>query len=325
MRKALITGIAGQDGSFLAELLIEKGYEVHGIVRRSSSLNTARLDHLYSDPHEGHPKLKLHYGDLSDSTSLVTTLREVRPDELYHLGAQSHVQVSFELPEYTTDVTGTGTVRLLDAIRTAEIDTRFYQASSSEMFGSAPPPQSENTPFHPRSPYASAKVLSYHTTVNYREAYGLFACNGILFNHESERRGETFVTRKITRAVAAINAGIQEYLYLGNLDARRDWGFAGDYVDAMWRILQQDHPGDYVIATGESHSVREFCELAFGQVGLNYEKHVRIDERYFRPSEVDYLLGDAAKARDQLHWTPTLTFQGLVERMVNADVAALGD
>ncbi len=324
MRKALITGIAGQDGSFLAELLIDKGYEVHGIVRRSSSLNTARLDHLYSDPHEGNPKLTLHYGDLGDSTSLVTILRQVQPDELYHLGAQSHVGVSFELPEYTTDVTGTGTIRLLDAIRTAGIDTRFYQASSSEMFGSAPPPQSEATPFHPRSPYACAKVFSYHTTVNYREAYGLFACNGILFNHESERRGETFVTRKITRAIAAIYAGQQEYLYLGNLDAKRDWGFAGDYVDAMWRMLQQDDPDDYVIATGETHSVREFCELAFAQVGLEWEKYVRIDERYFRPSEVDYLLGDATKAADHLGWNPIVTFEGLVERMVNADVTALG-
>ena len=321
MKTALITGIAGQDGSFLAELLIEKGYEVHGIVRRSSSLNTARLDHLYTDPHEGHPRLTLHYGDLGDSTSLVTILRKVRPDELYHLGAQSHVQVSFELPEYTADVTGTGTIRLLDAIRTAGVDTRFYQASSSEMFGSAPPPQNEATPFHPRSPYACAKVFSYHTTVNYREAYDLFACNGILFNHESERRGETFVTRKITRAVAAIRAGKQEHLYLGNLAAKRDWGFAGDYVEAMWRMLQQDTPDDYVIATGEAHSVQEFCELAFDHVGLDWERYVRIDERYLRPSEVDYLLGDASKARAHLGWIPTMPFPHLVSRMVDADCA----
>lgn len=319
MKRALITGIAGQDGSFLAELLIDKGYEVHGIIRRSSSLNTQRLDHLYSDPHDGSPKLHLHYGDLGDSTSLVSVLRAVQPDELYHLGAQSHVKVSFDLPEYTADVTGTGTIRLLDAIRTAGVETRFYQASSSEMFGAAPPPQSEQTPFHPRSPYACAKVFAYHTTVNYREAYGLYACNGILFNHESERRGETFVTRKITRAVAAIQAGRQDYLYLGNLDAKRDWGFAGDYVEAMWRMLQQDEPGDFVIATGESHTVREFCEIAFGQVGLDWEKYVRVDERYFRPSEVDFLLGDASKAECELGWKPTLSFHGLVERMVKSD------
>jgi GDPmannose 4,6-dehydratase len=320
MKKALITGIAGQDGSFLAELLIEKGYEVHGIVRRSSSLNTARLDHLYTDPHEGHPKLRLHYGDLGDSTSLVTIIRNVEPDELYHLGAQSHVGVSFEMPEYTSDVTGTGTIRLLDAIRTAGVNTRFYQASSSEMFGSAPPPQNELTPFHPRSPYACAKVFAYHATVNYREAYGMHASNGILFNHESERRGETFVTRKITRAVAAIAAGKQEYLYLGNLDAKRDWGFAGDYVEGMWRMLQQDEPDDYVLATGEAHTVREFCELAFDHVGLDWEKYVRIDERYMRPSEVDHLLGDASKAQAGLGWKPVLSFSELVRRMVDADV-----
>jgi GDPmannose 4,6-dehydratase len=320
MKKALITGIAGQDGSILAEILIEKGYEVHGIVRRSSSLNTARLDHLYTDPHEGHPKLRLHYGDLGDSTSLVTIIRNVEPDELYHLGAQSHVGVSFEMPEYTSDVTGTGTIRLLDAIRTAGVNTRFYQASSSEMFGSAPPPQNELTPFHPRSPYACAKVFAYHATVNYREAYGMHASNGILFNHESERRGETFVTRKITRAVAAIAAGKQEYLYLGNLDAKRDWGFAGDYVEGMWRMLQQDEPDDYVLATGEAHTVREFCELAFDHVGLDWEKYVRIDERYMRPSEVDHLLGDASKAQAGLGWKPVLSFSELVRRMVDADV-----
>jgi len=323
-RTALITGIAGQDGSFLAELLLDKGYEVHGIVRRSSSLNTERIDHLYEDPHESETRLRLHYGDLGDSTSLVTILREVAPDELYHLGAQSHVQVSFQLPEYTADVTGTGTIRLLDAIRTAEVDTRFYQASSSEMFGSAPPPQREDTPFHPRSPYACAKVFSFHTTVNYREAYGLHASNGILFNHESERRGETFVTRKITRAVAAIVAGQQEHLYLGNLDAKRDWGFAGDYVEAMWLMLQQDRPDDYVVATGETHSVREFCELAFDHVGLEWEQYVRIDQRYLRPSEVDHLLGDATRARQRLGWTPKLSFDELVTRMVDVDLRAQG-
>ena len=324
MKRALITGISGQDGSFLADLLLGKGYEVHGIVRRSSSINTSRLDHLYTDPHTGDRRLTLHYGDLGDSSSLVSILRNVQPDELYHLGAQSHVQVSFELPEYTSDVTGVGTIRLLDAIRTAGIETRFYQASSSEMFGSAPPPQSEVTPFHPRSPYACAKVFSFHTTVNYREAYGMFATNGILFNHESERRGETFVTRKITRAVAAISAGTQDLLYLGNLDAKRDWGFAGDYVEGMWRMLQADGPGDYVLATGEAHSVREFCQLAFDRVGLDWEDHVRIDPRYFRPSEVDHLLGDASKAQADLGWKPTLEFKDLVERMVDADCAALG-
>jgi GDPmannose 4,6-dehydratase len=321
VKRALITGIAGQDGSFLAELLLEKGYEVHGIVRRSSSINTSRLDHLYRDPHDPDRRLHLHYGDLGDSSSLISVVRRVQPDELYHLGAQSHVQVSFELPEYTTDVTGTGTIRLLEAIRDADVDTRFYQASSSEMFGSTPPPQSEATPFHPRSPYAAAKVFAFHATVNYREAYDMYACNGILFNHESERRGETFVTRKISRGVAAVVAGKADHLYLGNLDAKRDWGFAGDYVDAMWRILQQDQPEDFVVATGEAHSVREFCEIAFGHVGLDWEAHVRIDERYLRPAEVDHLLGDASKANALLGWKPTLDFPGLVRRMVDADVA----
>jgi GDPmannose 4,6-dehydratase len=320
---ALITGIAGQDGSFLAELLLEKGYEVHGIVRRSSSRNTSRLDHLYTGRHESDGRIVLHYGDLGDTSSLVTILRNVQPAEVYHLGAQSHVQVSFEIPEYTADVTGTGTIRLLDAIRTSGVETRFYQASSSEMFGSAPPPQSELTPFHPRSPYACAKVFSYHATVNYREAYGMFATNGILFNHESERRGESFVTRKVTRAVAAIQAGRQEHLYLGNLDAKRDWGFAGDYVEGMWRMLQHDAPDDFVLATGEAHSVRELCELAFAHVGLDWEQYVRIDERYLRPAEVDHLLGDASKAEADLGWTPTLDFHGLVRRMVDADVASL--
>ena len=323
MKRALITGIAGQDGSFLAELLLEKGYEVHGIVRRSSSLNTARIDHLYHDPHETGRNLTLHHGDLGDTTSLVTILSKVRPDEVYHLGAQSHVQVSFEMPEYTADITGTGTIRLLDAIRLSGVETRFYQASSSEMFGSAVPPQNELTRFEPRSPYACAKVFSYYATVNYREAYGMFTSNGILFNHESERRGETFVTRKITRGVAAIVAGRQEHLYLGNLEAKRDWGFAGDYVEAMWRMLQHDTPDDFVVATGESHTVREFCELAFGHVGLDWDQYVRVDERYFRPSEVDYLLGDATKAKTDLGWTPTLSFPDLVRRMVDADVAAL--
>jgi GDPmannose 4,6-dehydratase len=321
--RALITGITGQDGSFLAELLLEKGYEVHGIVRRSSSLNRSRLDHLYTDRHQADQRLVLHYGDLGDSTSLVTILRTVEPAEVYHLGAQSHVQVSFEIPEYTSDVTGTGTIRLLDAIRTSGVDTRFYQASSSEMFGSAAPPQSESTPFHPRSPYACAKVFSFHSTVNYREAYGMFATNGILFNHESERRGETFVTRKITRAVAAIQAGRQEHLFLGNLEAKRDWGFAGDYVEGMWRMLQHDTPDDFVLATGEAHTVREFCQLAFDHVGLDWEQYVRVDERYLRPSEVDHLLGDASKAKADLGWTPTLDFNGLVRRMVESDVAAL--
>jgi GDPmannose 4,6-dehydratase len=319
---ALVTGIAGQDGSFLAELLLGKGYEVHGIVRRASGRNLQRIDHLMAGD-DGDSRLHLHYGDLGDSTSLASIVRSVAPDEVYHLGAQSHVGVSFELPEYTADVAGTGTIRLLEALRMAGVDTRFYQASSSEMFGSSPPPQDERTPFHPRSPYACAKVFAYHATVNFREAYGLFACNGILFNHESERRGETFVTRKISRGVAAIVAGKAEHLYLGNLDARRDWGFAGDYVEAMWRMLQHDEPDDYVVATGEAHSVREFCELAFARAGLDWERHVRVDERFLRPAEVDHLLGDAAKARRQLGWEPTVGFEALVHRMVDADIAAL--
>ena len=284
MPKALLTGITGQDGSYLAELLLEKGYEVHGIVRRSSSFNTHRIDHLYRDPHERGVKLFTHYGDLADSVSLAKLLYELRPDEIYHLGAQSHVRVSFDIPEYTFDVTGGGTLRILEAIRESGVTPRFYQASSSEMFGSAPPPQSEETPFHPRSPYAVAKVAAFWATVNYREAYGLFATNGILFNHESPRRGETFVTRKITRAVASIKAGLQDKLYLGNLDARRDWGYAPDYVEAMWLMLQADEPEDFVIATGETHSVREFVEAAFEHAGLDWEPHVEIDPRYFRPS-----------------------------------------
>jgi GDPmannose 4,6-dehydratase len=320
---ALITGVAGQDGSHLAELLLQKGYEVHGLVRRSSSITTGRLDHLYQDPHEPEPSLVLHYGDLGDGSALCRLLTEVRPDEVYNLAAQSHVQVSFELPEYTAEVTGVGTLRLLDAIRTSKLQTRFYQASSSEMFGSAPPPQSESTPFRPRSPYGCSKVFAFHATVNYREAYGLFAANGILFNHEGPRRGETFVTRKISRAAAAIAAGLQETVYLGNLDAKRDWGFAGDYVEAMWRMLQQDEPDDFVIATGEAHSVREFCEVAFAHVGLDWRQHVEVDPRYERPAEVDFLLGDATKARTELGWQPTVSFEELVRMMVDADRAGL--
>lgn len=325
MKKALITGVTGQDGSYLAEFLLSKGYEVHGLVRRSSSFNTERLDPIYQDPHESGVRFLMHYGDLSDSGSLVNLIRELNPDEIYHLGAQSHVAVSFQIPEYTSDATGMGTARILEAIRASGVGTRFYQASSSEMFGSAAPPQSEATPFHPRSPYGVAKVFSFWMTVNYREAHGMHASNGILFNHESPRRGETFVTRKITRAVARIKEGIQERLYLGNLDAKRDWGYAPEYVEAMWLMLQQDEPDDYVIATGESHTVREFCEAAFGRVGLDYEKYVEIDPRYYRPSEVDYLLGDPSKARTQLGWEPKTTFTDLVNLMVDADVARLDD
>jgi GDPmannose 4,6-dehydratase len=322
-KSALITGISGQDGSYLAELLLEKGYEVHGIIRRSSSFNTARLDHLYHDPHEKGVRLFNHYGDLADATALSKLLYELQPDEVYHLGAQSHVRVSFEIPEYTFDVTGAGTLRLLDAIREAGVKTRFYQASSSEMFGSAPPPQNEETPFHPRSPYGVSKVAAYWATVNYREAYEMFAVNGILFNHESPRRGETFVTRKITRAVARIAAGLQEKLYLGNLDAQRDWGYAKEYVEAMWLMLQAEEPDDYVIATGETHSVREAVEVAFGRAGLDWEDRVEKDEKYYRPSEVDVLLGDASKAKEKLGWEPKTRFKELVELMVDADVAEL--
>jgi GDPmannose 4,6-dehydratase len=324
-KRALITGIAGQDGSYLAEILLEKGYEVHGIIRRSSSFNTDRIDHLYRDPHEEGVRLFTHYGDLSDPAALSRLIYRLQPDEIYHLGAQSHVRVSFDVPVYTFDITGTGTVRLLEAIREAGVRPRFYQASSSEMFGAAPPPQSENTPFHPRSPYGVAKVAGFWAAVNYREAYDLFAVNGILFNHESPRRGETFVTRKITRAVARINAGLQDKLYLGNLDARRDWGYAPDYVEAMWMMLQANEPTDYVIATGEQHSVREFCEHAFGRVGLDWEEHVEVDPRYYRPAEVDSLLGDATKAREHLGWEPSVGFEELVELMVDADCATLED
>jgi GDPmannose 4,6-dehydratase len=323
MAKALITGISGQDGSYLAELLLEKGYEVHGIIRRSSSFNTDRIDHLYRDPHEEGVRLFTHYGDLADSVSLTKLLYELQPDEVYHLGSQSHVRVSFDIPEYTFDITGAGTLRLLEAIREAGVAARFYQASSSEMFGAAPPPQSEETPFHPRSPYAVAKVAAFWATVNYREAYDVFASNGILFNHESPRRGETFVTRKVTRAVARIQAGLQDKLYLGNLDAGRDWGYAPDYVEAMWRMLQADQPGDYVIATGEGHTVRGFVEAAFQHAGLDWEQFVEIDPRYFRPSEVDTLLGDPSKANAELGWQAKVKFDELVRIMVDADVAAL--
>jgi GDPmannose 4,6-dehydratase len=321
LKKALITGITGQDGSYLAELLLAKGYEVYGIIRRSSSFNTGRVDHIYQDPHAPEPRLCLSYGDLNDASSLNKLIRTIRPDEIYHLGAQSHVKVSFEIPEYTGEVTGLGTVRLLEAIRESGVETKFYNASSSEMFGnSSPAPQNEDTPFKPRSPYAAAKVYAHWMTVNYREAYNLFACNGILFNHESPRRGETFVTRKITKAAARIKLGMQHRVFLGNLDAKRDWGYAGDYVEAIWRMLQQSHPDDYVIATGESHSVREFLEEAFGILELDWKKYTEIDHRYFRPTEVDVLLGDASKAKKKLNWEPQVRFKDLVRLMVEADL-----
>ena len=320
-RKALITGITGQDGSYLAEFLLKKNYEVYGVIRRSSSLNTDRIDHLYQDPHEKNVRLRLVYGDLNDASSLNRILKTIKPDEIYNLGAQSHVKVSFEIPEYTAEITAIGTTRLLESIRDSGIKTRFYQASSSEMFGKvAETPQKETTPFYPRSPYAAAKVYAYWMTVNYREAYGLFACNGILFNHESPRRGETFVTRKITMALARIKHGLQEKLYLGNLDAKRDWGFAGDYVEAMWLMLQQNKPDDYVIAMGETHSVREFLEEAFEYAGLNWRKYVEIDQRYFRPTEVDFLQGDSSKARKKLKWKPKVNFHQLIPMMVDADM-----
>ena len=325
MRRALITGISGQDGSYLAELLLGKGYEVHGIIRRASSFNTGRLEGVYQDPHEPQQRLHLHYGDLTDSVALVNLIRQVTPTEVYHLGAQSHVKVSFEIPEYTGEATGLGTTRLLEAIRASGVQTRFYQASSSEMFGAAPPPQDERTPFHPRSPYGCAKVYAYWATVNYREAYGLFAVNGILFNHESPRRGETFVTRKITRAVARIKAGLQDRLYLGNLQARRDWGYAPEYVEAMWRMLQQAQPVDYVVATGESHTVQEFCELAFAHADLDWRRYVLVDPGYYRPAEVEELCGDASKVRAELGWKPQTGFDELVRLMVDADIALLQD
>lgn len=339
-KRALVTGITGQDGSYLAELLLAKGYEVHGMVRRSSSFNTARIDHIYQDPHDDDVRLRLEYGDLADGSSLDQLVKTIRPDEIYNLGAQSHVRVSFDIPEYTSEITGLGCIRLLEAIRESDLQCRFYQASSSEMYGKAiETPQTERTPFYPRSPYACAKAFAFAATRNYRESYGLFAVNGIMFNHESPRRGETFVTRKITRAVARICAGLQDCLYLGNLAARRDWGYAADYVQAMWMMMQAPEPDDYVIATGESHSVREFCELAFELAGLsikwrgeglkevgvdaNGNKRVRIDPRYFRPAEVDLMLGDASYARQKLGWQPTVTFKGLVQLMVEGDMAAV--
>jgi GDPmannose 4,6-dehydratase len=319
-KKALITGITGQDGSYLAEFLLGKGYEVHGIVRRSSSFNTDRIEHLYRDPHDPDAKLFLHYGDLVDGTGLREVLTRVCPDEVYNLGAQSHVRVSFDQPVYTVQADALGTMQLLEAIRDTGSPVRFYQASSSEMYGKVvETPQRETTPFYPRSPYACAKVYSYWQTVNYRESYGMFACNGILFNHESPRRGETFVTRKITRAATRIKEGLQEKLFLGNLDAKRDWGFAGDYVEAMWLMLQQDKPDDYVISTGETHSVREFLDEVFGLLKLDWKKYVQVDPRYFRPAEVDLLLGDAAKARQALKWTPKVTFKELAQMMTDAD------
>jgi len=336
-KRALVTGITGQDGSYLAELLLSKGYEVYGMVRRTSSFNTSRIEHIYQDPHEDDVRLQLVYGDLADGSSLDQLVKTIRPDEIYNLGAQSHVRVSFDIPEYTSAITGLGCIRLLEAIRESELKCRFYQASSSEMYGKAvETPQTERTPFYPRSPYACAKAFAFGATRNYRESYGMFAVNGIMFNHESPRRGETFVTRKITRAAARIRAGLQDCLYMGNLEARRDWGFAGDYVQAMWLMLQADKPDDYVIATGESHSVREFCELAFELVGLplrwqgraeaevGVDAHgkvrVRIDPRYFRPAEVDEMIGDASYAREKLGWKPKVTFPELVRLMVEADV-----
>lgn len=321
MKKALITGITGQDGSYLAELLLEKGYEVYGIIRRSSSFNTGRIDHIYSDPHESNVRLRLLYGDLNDASSLNRLLREIKPDEIYNLGAQSHVRVSFDVPEYTAEVTAMGTVRLLEAIRESGFSPKFYQASSSELYGKVQEiPQKETTPFYPRSPYGCAKLYSYWITVNYRESHNIFACNGILFNHESPRRGETFVTRKITRAATRIKAGLQDKLFLGNLDAKRDWGYAREYVEAMWLMLQQDNPDDYVIATGETHSIREFLDEAFGYLDLDWKKHVEIDPRYFRPAEVDILIGDSSKARKQLKWTPKTSFRELVRLMIDADM-----
>ena len=321
--KALITGITGQDGSYLTELLLGKGYEVYGIIRRSSSFNTARIDHLYQDPHAPDVRLRLVYGDLNDASSLNRILRTIQPDEIYNLGAQSHVRVSFDVPEYTADVTGLGTIRLLEAIRESGLKPKFYQASSSEMFGKVQEiPQRETTPFYPRSPYGAAKLYAHWVTVNYREAYNFFACSGILFNHESPRRGETFVTRKITKAAARIKLGIQQDLYLGNLDAKRDWGYAGDYVQAMWLMMQQDQPDDYVIATGETHTVREFLEVAFEHLSLDWKRYTKIDPKYYRPTEVDLLIGDASKAKKQLQWEPRVRFQELATMMVDADLEA---
>ncbi len=322
-KRALITGITGQDGSYLAELLLAKGYEVHGLIRRASSFNTSRIEHRYVDPHDAGARLFLHYGDLSDAGQLTNLIYNVQPQEIYHLAAQSHVRVSFDVPEYTGDISGLGLTRILEAIRRSGIATRFYQASSSELFGDAPPPQNENTPFQPRSPYAAAKLYAYWMVRNYREAYGMFAVNGILFNHESPRRGETFVTRKITRAAARIKLGLQKKLFLGNLEARRDWGYAPEYVEAMWLMLQQENPEDFVIATGESHSVREFLEEVFSHLDMNWQDYVEIDPRYFRPTEVEYLLGDAGKAQKLLGWQPIVTFKELARLMVEADLQAL--
>ena len=320
MRRALITGVTGQDGSYLAELLLDKGYEVHGIIRRASTFNTARIDHLYTDPHEESARFFLHYADLTDGSRLVTLLQQILPDEVYHLGAQSHVRVSFDEPEYTGDTTGIGTTRLLEAIRMIGLDCRFYQASSSEMFGSSAPPQDESTAFHPRSPYGAAKLYAYWITRNYREAYGIFAVNGILFNHESPRRGETFVTRKITRSAARIKLGVESQIYLGNLDAVRDWGYAKEYVEGMWRMLQVDEATDYVLATGTAHSVRDFLRLAFEHLDLDWERYLRFDDRYLRPSEVDVLIGDASKAEKLLDWRPEILTPDLARLMVDADL-----
>lgn len=324
MKRALITGITGQDGSYLAEQLIAKGYEVHGIIRRASTFNTSRIEDIFQDPHEPSPKLKLHYGDLSDASSLAKIMNDSEPDEVYNLGAQSHVKVSFEIPEYTAEITGIGALKMLEAVRRSKTNPRYYQASSSEMFGSAKPPQNEETAFQPRSPYAASKVFAYYMTINYREAYGLHASNGILFNHESPRRGETFVTRKITRGIARIKAGKDKCLYLGNLEAKRDWGYAPEYTEAMWRMSQQQKPDDYVIATGKTHSVREFVQEAFAYAGLDWKALVKIDQRYFRPTEVDALCGDASKAKKKLGWQPQVSFAELAHIMVDADLAKEG-
>lgn len=324
MKKALITGITGQDGSYLAELLLARGYEVHGIIRRSSTFNTGRIDHIYVDPHAKGANLFLHYGDLGQFEQISYIVQNIAPDEVYHLGAQSHVRVSFDMPEYTGDITGLGTTRILEAIRISRKKIKFYQASSSEMFGRSPAPQNEDTPFYPRSPYAAAKLYAYWITVNYREGYDLFASNGILFNHESPRRGETFVTRKITRAISNIIAGKQKHLFLGNLDSKRDWGYTPEYVELMWRILQHSGPGDYVIGTGETHSVREFVDLAFEYSGLDREKYIRTDKRYMRPTEVDELRADCSRAREQLEWEPRIKFPDLVKIMVDADLRSCG-
>lgn len=323
-KRALITGITGQDGSYLAEFLLHKGYEVHGIIRRASTFNTSRIDHIYVDPHSPGARLFLHYGDLSDSEQISNTIHNIKPDEIYHLGAQSHVRVSFDTPEYTGNITGLGTTRILETLRESKIKAKFYQASSSEMFGISPLPQNENTPFRPCSPYAVAKVYAYWMTVNYREGYNIFACNGILFNHESPRRGETFVTRKITKAAANILIGKQKKLYLGNLNAKRDWGYAPEYVEIMWKILQQSEPSDYVIATGETHSVEEFVSLAFKYVGLDYKKYIEIDQRYFRPIEVKVLTADNSKARKDFNWQTKIKFGELIKIMVDADMRATG-